>query len=860
MAPTVHQVASIFEDSQPEPRGRRPYHSRVPSVGDVLRGRRKESNSPVKSQKQYPREASESASSPLGERHINSPPPPKRVPTKTGNETRPPATPTHKKTASSVSLKGFILGKEKPLDTGSVSSAEGWIVEKKPKKVKSATNLGGLLKRKSKKDLKEDIRDQENVSPNKQVQLPSPTPIWAQFATQPLENPDGTMHYPMAQRRTVEEEIKLYTPKDYSEFRPSEQRNFYGCRPSAPSPIEFRPPQRPFLEHKSSRSSIFTENLDEESSTEQQRPKSRDQSVSRPGSSYAPEARPPLQTRSSESSQTDHKAKRGSRVFEVIQNFNLKSRRETRSTTETHGNPNTPLSPQELDTAFEKVLDSLNIPMNMRDNMRNLKPDVKAGLMKGERIGSGSPTGLIPSDGVDVRSASRSPKKSDPDRPKSQGEDGKDGKRSRSRSRPRSRILTLSKSDESSPTKADRPGSSSRSRSKTRNKSTDISSSRPTSSRAMSSSVSLGSLSVSDSATTPGDFIHYLREVQKPELVEVNKVHKLRILLRNESISWTDHFVTKGGMDELIQLFYRIAKIEWREEHEDNLLHETLLCLKGLCTTSLALQRLEQIEKEFFPALLAMLFDPERKGPSEFATRGTIVSLLFAHLSCTMGTDEDRMQQKAEVVLGYLRDPAPEEGKQPPDFVSQMHIARPYRVWSKEVANVTKEVFWIFLHHLNVVPIVEANEHLGYMRAHYPALRPPHPAAPYVGGVEWEATQYLAIHLDLLNGIIASIPTVAQRNGLREELRNSGWEKVMGGSLRTCKEKFYSGVHDGLRCWVSAAKADGWPVEDVRAGPPREANSPRKSPVKKKADEIPQLALDVGVGQTATAKDEDGWM
>jgi hypothetical protein len=858
MAPTVHQVAQIFEDSQPEPRGRRPYHSRVPSVGDVLRGRRKESNSPVKTQKQYAREGSESAS-PLGERHINSPPQPKRIPTKTGDETRPPATPTHKKTGSSVSLRGFILGKEKSLDASSVSSSEGRIVEKKPKKVKSATNLTGLLKRKSKKDLKEDIRDQENVSPTKQTQVPSPTPIWAQFATQPLENPDGTMHYPMAQRRTVEEEIKLYTPKDYSEFRPSEQRNFYGCGPTAPSPEEFRPPQRPFLAHKSSRSSIFTENLDEDTNIEKQKPMSTDQSASRPSSSYASEARPPLQTRSSESSQTDNRAKRGSRVFDVIQNFNLKSRREARSATESQGNSNPPLSPQDLDTAFEKVLDSLNIPMNMRDNMRNLKPDVKAGLMRGERNGSGSSTGS-PSDGVDVRTSARSPKKCETDRPKSQDEDGKDGKRSRSRSRPRSRILTLSKSDESSPTKADRPGSSSRSRSKTRNKSTDITSSRPTSSRAMASSVSLGSFNVTDSATTPGDFIHYLREVQKPELVEVSKIHKLRILLRNESISWTDHFVTKGGMDELIQLFYRIAKIEWREEHEDNLLHETLLCLKGLSTTSLALQRLEQVEEEFFPALLAMLFDPERKGPSEFATRGIVVSLLFAHLSSAVGADQDGRQKKAEVVLGYLRDPAPAEGKQPLDFVSQMHISRPYRVWGKEVVNVTKEVFWIFLHHLNVVPIIEADKSLEYTRAHYPAPRPPHPAAPYVGGVEWEATQYLAIHLDLLNGIIASIPSSEQRNSLREEMRNSGWEKVMGGSLRTCKEKFYSGVHDGLKCWVAAAKADGWPVEDVRAGPPREASSPRKSPVKKKADEVPQLALDMGVGPAPMSKGDDGWI
>lgn len=310
-------------------------------------------------------------------------------------------------------------------------------------------------------------------------------------------------------------------------------------------------------------------------------------------------------------------------------------------------------------------------------------------------------------------------------------------------------------------------------------------------------------------------------------------------------------------MDELLRLYYRINKIEWREEHEDNLLHETLLCLKGLCTTSLALRRLQEVEHEFFPAILGMLFDPERKGPSEFNTRGVITSLLFAHLSAAVAGDQSQIKQRAETILGFLKDPNPTDGKQPLDFVSQMHVPRPYRVWCKEVVNVTKEVFWIFLHHLNVVPILEADETHGYLRAHFPAPRPPHPAAPYVGGVEWEATQYLAIHLDLLNGLTAALPTSVERNALREDLRQSGFEKIMGGTLRTCKEKFYGGVHEGLKCWVSAAKADGWPLEDVRAGPPREPASPRKSPVKKRTEEAPQLSLDVDIGQAQMVKADD---
>ncbi|EXJ70816.1 uncharacterized protein A1O5_05806 [Cladophialophora psammophila CBS 110553] len=871
MAPSVHQVAQIFEDPEPQQRGRRANHNRGPSVGDVLRGRRKDNCSPTKSQTRSSRETASSAS-PLGERHINSPPQPKRVATKRDDEPAHPAGPrNHKKTGSSVSLKGIILGKEKSACNGSVSSDEGRTIDSKLKKVKSAGNLSGLLKRRSKKDLREEDNNSNNNNnnnnqencPPKTTPVESPTSIWAQFATQPLEAADGTMIYPMSKRRTVEEEIKLYTPKDYSEFRPAEQRNFYGYALATPSMLDYQPPQRPFLEHKSSRSSIFTENIDDDVEDGFKRPKSRDQPTSRPVSSSKPQAHLDAQAQPGNSLQADPKAKLGSRVFEAIQTFNMRARKGARSVPETPTAATSPLSPQELDSAFEKVLDSLNIPLNMRDNMRNLKPDVKAGLMKGERIGSGSSTALALTDSQEASSAARNSHRKENERPKSEGEgakEAKDGRRSRSRSRPRSRILTLTRREEDSPPKQDRPSSSLRSRSKSRNKSADLTGSRPTLAKAMASTASLASLNPAESATTPGDFIHYLREVQKPALVEVSKLHKLRILLRNESISWTDHFVSKGGMDELVQLYYRISKIEWREEHEDNLLHEALLCLKGLCTTSLALQRLQQVEHEFFPVLLHMLFDPERKGPSEFNTRGVIISLLFAHLSADVGSNQELVYARAQTILGFLRDPAPEDGKQPLDFVSQMHTPRPYRVWCKEVVNVTKEVFWIFLHHLNVIPIVEVDESVGYCQAHFPPPRPPHPAAPYVGGVEWEATQYLATHLDLLNGLIACLPTAKDRNSLREELKQSGFEKVMGGSLRTCKEKFYSGVHEGLKCWVAAAKTDEWPVEDVRAGPPRETASPKKSPVKKTTDEPPQLALNVGAGRGQATTVDDGWI
>lgn len=243
-----------------------------------------------------------------------------------------------------------------------------------------------------------------------------------------------------------------------------------------------------------------------------------------------------------------------------------------------------------------------------------------------------------------------------------------------------------------------------------------------------------------------------------------------------------------------------------------------------------------------------MLFDTEHKGPSEFTTRGLIITLLFAHLTAAPIADRSA---RAATILTYLQDPKPPESERPHGWILEMHQPRPYRVWCREIVNVTKEVFWIFLHHLNVVPLPSTASSDSptespstttsarpispktYTQTHFPQPRPPVPAAPYVGGVEWDATNYLAAHLDLLNGLLASLPTSEERNALRTELRASGFEKIMGNTLRTCKEKFYGAVHDGLRTWVAAASEDGWVVRDVRMGKKEGDASPQKSPKKK---------------------------
>lgn len=308
-----------------------------------------------------------------------------------------------------------------------------------------------------------------------------------------------------------------------------------------------------------------------------------------------------------------------------------------------------------------------------------------------------------------------------------------------------------------------------------------------------------------------------------------------------------------------------------REEHEDALLHENLLCLKALSTTARAMQYIDTIQGDLFPKLLHMLFDPERKGPSEFTTRNIITSVLFTYIESAAPAER---VTRAQSILSHLRDPEPKEDQRPLPFVLEMRQERPYRVWNKEVVSVTKEVFWIFLHNVNVVSLPSerlstadpAPGPYSYMLRHFPQERPPVPAAPYVGGVEWDATNYLASHLDLLNAILACTPTTKERNNLRAQFQISGWERCLGGSLRLCKEKFYGSVHDGLRTWVAAAVDDGWDVKDVRYGPPPDARaSPKKNGGQKKpveaAPKIEMPKLDFGLDKPSTpSKVKDAWL
>ncbi|KAL2814705.1 armadillo-type protein [Aspergillus cavernicola] len=736
----------------------------------------------------------------------------------------------HKKTKSAVSLKSLKNYMDRKDSKPEKESDEA---NNKPKKAKSTNSFTAILKRSQhgrKTEEPRDIRgDKENRSPSDTADN-LPSPIWASYATPSIRDEPSPARS-QNRRRTLQEEVSLYTPKGYG---PSQQRNFYDYQqPSLTNRTNPKPrPKSDFFAGGSKMKDLLGfQNISssKQSHIDQQESPSVKMQYGRPRGLSSPDARSEAELR------PPANQKKSSRVQEVISAFNAKERESELQKR---------LNSKDLESDFEKLLDARNIPHNMRDKMRSLDTNIKADFIQKDKNETTTP-----------HSASATTYATESTGRRGRGNETKDDHdsydRKGSRSRSRSRGFSFSRGNSSSPSKKQRPESGSSHR---RPKSADFSAPNGLSKilTPSASTTSLAATACRDTATDPSDFVHYLKEIQKPEMMEVGKIHKLRILLRNETISWVDSFIAEGGMDEIVQLIYRIMKVEWREEHEDNLLHETLLCLKALCTTSIALQRLTNIESELFPALLSMLFDKEKKGPSEFTTRSIIMNLIFTQLS-TAVSSEDAASRTGRI-LSYLRDP-PEES-QPLSFIANIYQSRPYRVWCKEVTNVTKEVFWIFLHHLNVIPVVESDKSSfkSYRERHFPVPRPPVPAAPYVGGVEWDATNYLAAHIDLLNGLIASLPSAEERNQLRNELRASGFEKVMGGTLRTCKEKFYSAVHDCLRTWVSAAVEDQWPHLLVREGPPRhETRSPPKSPIKaspKKSalDEKPprlDLALDV---------------
>jgi hypothetical protein len=218
------------------------------------------------------------------------------------------------------------------------------------------------------------------------------------------------------------------------------------------------------------------------------------------------------------------------------------------------------IDPKDIDKHLEAMLDRRNIPENQRYKMRNLNSTIKMEFIRqdwAETAQAGKQSQDIKRPGADDSDTSMTA----PD-----GEAQK--KHSRGRSlHTLSRAMGRDKSREKSKSRPP-PGPSKKKSESTlgrhfRSKSSENVSgdSRPSSSSGASGILAKIKGHV---AGGPLDYVAYLRKVQKPELVEVGKLHKLRLLLRNETVAWAEEFIREGGMKEIVDLLHRIMNVEWR--------------------------------------------------------------------------------------------------------------------------------------------------------------------------------------------------------------------------------------------------------------------------------------------------------
>ena len=283
---------------------------------------------------------------------------------------------------------------------------------------------------------------------------------------------------------------------------------------------------------------------------------------------------------------------------------------------------------------------------------------------------------------------------------------------------------------------------------------------------------------------TPSDMLMLLDE---PSL---QTLHKLRVLLRNECISWTKEFLEDGGATKLSQTCRNIMRITRRDDDDDKMLSAVLSCLVAISTTRLGVSYLNS---DLLSELICLLFSD--KAPAEFTTRKQIIYLLDSY-----AYDSDR----AEEILTLLRDSVQPLAERSLDFLTPAHKPRPYKRWMTELEKPIRDCFWMFLHD-NRIAIVDTKD--------LPQRRKPIVPEGFVGGIEWVAVEYICSHLSFINNCLERLPT-ADRMILRKELKASNFERLCA-QLRKASAQYYVYLHEELTVWTAHAAADSWPVSHL---------------------------------------------
>ncbi|KAH9995651.1 armadillo-type protein [Russula compacta] len=273
---------------------------------------------------------------------------------------------------------------------------------------------------------------------------------------------------------------------------------------------------------------------------------------------------------------------------------------------------------------------------------------------------------------------------------------------------------------------------------------------------------------------SPVQFVSLLTGKSSLEL-EVDVVKKLRLFLRNEAASWSQDFLKAGGYSALLTRLNELLEVEWREEqHDDQLLHELLRCLKALSTSEIGCFALRSSCPTPFVQLASLLYSDKK--PGDVATRQLIADLFLILFELyppsslpAVGSVPPRREvwettPRHTISLPYphrtlysllrslLLTPAPRAAEAPEvplsphEFIDALHRPRIYRNYLQELSDICRDYFWIFCHPNNAIWVLAETDE----------TRVEKPRAPggMTGGVEFEAMSYLTTHFRLLNAFV----------------------------------------------------------------------------------------------------------
>lgn len=354
-----------------------------------------------------------------------------------------------------------------------------------------------------------------------------------------------------------------------------------------------------------------------------------------------------------------------------------------------------------------------------------------------------------------------------------------------------------------------------------------------------------GPLSAKDKGTvrakniSPTKFCSILTGTSSLQL-DIEDVKKLRLLLRNESASWSQEFLRLGGYSALLTRLNEILEVEWREEqHDDRVLHELLRCFKALSTSSIGCFALRSSCPTPFIQLVSLLYSDKK--PGEVATRQLIVDLLLLlfelYPPSSLPSGSSRRQREAwesesslptsnlivlptphknmfSLIRALLLTPAPPPSEcpktpiSPHAFIENLHKPRIYRTYLQELSDICRDFFWVFCHPNNTIWVLSETDDT--------KVEKPRAPGGMTGGVEFEAMGYLTAHIKLLNAIAQSVASLGMAKEhdfsayrFHQDLFLSGLERIIL-IARKASAAYYPTLHLELSRYINHAIQAGY--------------------------------------------------